>query len=207
MKKITFMIMLLFAGWNVNAQAVSKEKDSIIDLICIDVCNEIKSKDFSQMSKDDFEVQLGLAMIPAFNKHQSALTPLLGDAMESEGGMEKIGEMVGQRLVFKCPEFLQLMKKSQTANQPLKQINLQFIDAVLIAITPGEVTYLQIKDFNGKTENILWLDYFEGANELSATPKNFLNKKVAIKYSEKDVYNHQLKEYVKVKVAAGIQLL
>ena len=54
-------------------------------------------------------------------------------------------------------------------------------------------------------EKLWWMEYFEGSGRLITNAGDMLNKDVKVKYTEKEIYNATLKEYIKIKVIAGLE--
>ena len=63
---------------------------------------------------------------------------------------------------------------------------------------------MQVKNADGKIEKIWWMEYFEGANNL-LSGKIKINKTISVHYVEREIYNGRLKDYVKIKVATGVE--
>jgi hypothetical protein len=111
------------------------------------------------------------------------------------------------KLASECPEFMKMVVSSETFKESKAartgKTEYRSLSGTLVKVVPGEFSHFLIKDQSGKTEKIWWMEYFPGADMLS-DPKN-LNGNVKLKYEEKEVYNGTLKDYVKIKVAVGLE--
>lgn len=64
---------------------------------------------------------------------------------------------------------------------------------------------MEIETKNGKKEKLFWIEYFEGANDLGNN-QNLIKKEIEINYIEKEFYNHNLKEYNKIKIITKLKI-
>ena len=125
---------------------------------------------------------------------------------DTEGnGYKQLGIDVGMKMVSVCPNFMtgfiEKSSKDKDETTPSKKEKMS-ISGTLIKIIPGELTSISVRSTGGKTEKIWWMEYFEGADNLTQA---MINKPISIQYYEKEVYNFTLKEYIKIKIAAGIK--
>lgn len=211
-KYVIICTVFLFLFSAVSAQV---SKDSLIKLMAKETCVEISKKDLSNKTMDELELELGLAMMPIVVKYQDELKSN-GYEMEDQQAMEGMGKDVGMQLAKDCPAFLKMFVNNPGALKDAlgKTVDKNGKEALpvrhtvsgtLIRIVPGDFSYIQVKDGSGKMEKLWWMEYFEGSERLSNEPAKYLNKKILVSYQEKEVYNSTLKEYVKVKIIAGIE--
>ncbi|MFY7963695.1 MAG: hypothetical protein ACOVO1_02255 [Chitinophagaceae bacterium] len=184
------------------------KKDSLVKMMSKDVCNEINKKDITGKTIDDFEIEIGMAMIPVFTKYKKEIEEVWGvETLDSESG-ELIGREIGIQLAADCPSFLQLILNSpdalKSAADKKKPKELK-VTGTLQKINNADISYVETKDATGKVEKLYWLEYFEGANNLMNEPNKFINKKITFTYSEKEVYKSSLKDYSKIKVITGMR--
>lgn len=205
MKKIYFLFLLLITCQLVVAQNAAK--DSIIHLISADICEQLKTKDFSDKKITDLEVELGLMMLPIFSKFNADLKKINPDFDFSNTKMlGSLSEEVGIKLAMECPTFLKFISaKPELMDYNSKNKTEQLtLKGVLDKIIPGDFTYMQVKNADGKIEKIWWMEYFEGANNL-LSGKIKINKTISVHYVEREIYNGRLKDYVKIKVATSVE--
>jgi len=208
MKKYLLCIsMACFSSAVVFAQA---SKDSLLKLIVKETCTDISGKDFSGKSMEEIEMELGLAMMPIMVKYQEELQTAYGTGIEDQAGMEKMGMEVGLQLAKDCPAFLKMFAGNPAvikdrAGKNNAAVELKTVNGTLLKIVHGDFTYIQVKDASGKIEKLWWMEYFEGSGRLITNAGDMLNKEVKVKYSEKEIYNATLKEYIKIKVIAGLE--
>ena len=203
-----FFFFLLSCSISLFTTAQSqKAKDSLMKIMVAEACEEMKKKDFSSMKKDDLEMEIGLAVIPVFTNHASELKDILDLDITDPENMKEFGEMLGMKLVMECPDFMRVVSGSKTFQDEIIKSGSEkkslSISGTLVKIVPGEMTHFLIKDKQGKTQKIWWMEYFDGADKLNDV-KN-INKAIIVKYKETEIYNAAIKDYIKIKIAAGIE--
>lgn len=210
---ITMLLLALSLG--ATAQMT---KDSLTKAMALEICKEMEKKDFSKVTAEDLDTEIGLAFMPVFSKYEKDLKEVfeLTD-MTDQDKMRQIGQEVGQKLAMNCPSFVKIITNLQKSSKDDKVEEIReevkapvaddlSLSGTFLKILPGEVSSFQVKAANGKIEKILWLEYFEGAYLLTDSPAKLINKKVSVRYVEKEIYNTVKKSYNKVKVAVGIEL-
>jgi len=207
MKKIIIIFLGFCLSYNIALSQSQKQKDSLMKVMALEACEELKKKDFSNLKKEDLEVELGMAVVPVFSSHAQAIEDIYGFDIAESDKMKDFGQELGIKLAVVCPEFIKLFANNRSLLETKTEIkvtkDIMTLSAILIKVVPGEFTYFQVKDKSGKTEKIWWMDYFEGSDILADT-KN-LNKNITVKYQEKEVYNAAIKDYIKIKVAFGLE--
>ncbi|MGB5006880.1 MAG: hypothetical protein WBO39_08050 [Ferruginibacter sp.] len=205
-KNLTLFLCSLLFSTGILAQV---SKDSLLKVIVKETCTDITGKDFSGKSMEEIEMELGLAMMPIMVKYQEELQTAFGTGIEDQAGMEKMGMEVGLQLAKDCPAFLKMFAGNPAVIKERAGKNaaaeLKTVNGKLLAIVHGDFSYLQVKDAAGKIEKLWWMEYFEGSGRLITNAGEMLNKDVKVKYSEKEIYNATLKEYIKIKVIAGLE--
>lgn len=206
MKKNTFLIIsFLLISCISFSQA---KKDSILKLMAKDVCDELNKKEMIGKSKEDLQVELGLALMPVFSKYKDQIKEIYGfEEIDSESGYV-IGKDIGMQLAYDCPAFMKIFINNSEAVTEIvdkKKTKDLKLTGILQKINNADISYIETKDVNGKIEKLYWLEYFEGSNNLISEPNKFINKKITFTYTEKEVYKSSLKEYSKIKVITGMK--
>ncbi len=208
-KVIRFMMVLVMVIAAITGQA-QNSRDSLMKLVTKDVCDELSAKNLTGKNMDEVQMEMGLAFMPALMKHKDALEKELGGNVTDKSSMEKLGQEIGMLLVTECPAFLKIMSgmdpgaMDKPTKVPVTIGGSATIKGTLLKVLPGELTHLLVKDNKGKTVKIWWMDYFDGSDDMADNPQKMINKKVTVDYTEKEVYNVALKQYIKIKVATGI---
>ena len=208
MKKILICCsILLFSSVCLFAQI---SKDSLLKLMTKETCTQITNKDFSGKNMDELQMELGLAMMPVVMKYQDELQTAFGISMEDQTGMEKMGMEIGLQLAKDCPAFLKMFATNpdlmkDISGTPKSGVAVMSINGTLLKIVTGDFTYIQVKDASGKIEKLWWMEYFDGSAKLITDAATMVNKQVKVNYTEKEIYNATLKEYIKIKVIKGLE--
>ena len=71
------------------------------------ICDCINEQDLHSMTSDDLEIQFGLCLFSAIEGYDKELELELGEPFDIEKHSEKIGEMVGMKMVTVCPDIIQ----------------------------------------------------------------------------------------------------
>jgi hypothetical protein len=188
-------------------------KDSLLRKMADEVCVELQGLDLKGKSREKIEMELGMAMMPVVFNYEKEIDKTFGIKLKGEKDGQAIGKLLGVQLVKSCPTFLNFFLENPEVTKEIVNENDESMDeelgilskkGTLEKIVKGEFTYLQVKSQDGKTEKFWWLEHFEGADGLLKSPNDFLNKTYVFKYTEKEVYNAVLNDYIKVKILIGI---
>lgn len=175
-------------------------------LMVAEACIEIKKKDFSSLQKEELEMEIGMAIIPVFTNHANGIKDVLNLDITDPENMKDFGQTLGTKLALECPDFMRIVSGSKTFKDEFRKnssgTSSFTISGTLVKVVPGDITYFFVKDAQGKTEKIWWMEYFEGADKLKEG-KN-LNTSVVIRYKELEIYSAAMKDYIKIKIATGI---
>lgn len=201
MKKKVLLICLLVICQQVFSQ--KSPKDSLTKLIAADICKEIATNEATLKNSTNWEMDLGLLMLPVYSNYADALEKVMPGFTMDGPGVESLSKDIGTSLGLGCPAFLKLITSNKTQLQDLVRDRSndeeRSITGILQKVESNEFTSVHIKLPNGKVEKVWWLEYFNGANVL--LEKGRLNKEITMRYKEQDMYNAALKEYVKTKIA------
>jgi len=200
---------------NAFSFAQSDEK-ALMDKLCSEACQKIEKVDIK--SKDDastIEVKLGTAFLPVIQDHQAEIKRVWNLDINNPGEAQKIGEKLGQSLVFTCPRFQEitgmLMQKDPNLMSDVKDRLAdrntaapasQQVTGTIAKIEGQDVASVFVNTDDGETVKLLWLDDFEGSSFL--TNGNYSGKKFQFSYIKRLIYQPQSKSYKEVKVISGL---
>ncbi len=213
MKKILTLVAILHC-FAVDAQM---SKDSLIQIMTKEACEELNNKDLSNINGKNFEAEIGMLLVPTMMNHLDDIERIYGGGMEDQEAMKKMGADLGMRLTIKCPKFMEMtMSALKGGKNPIEPnsnksaLKVEFAEesmsGTLLAINAGDITTLSVSQAKGKVTKLYWLEYFENADELKANNKKYLNKKVKVNYTEKSVYDFVRKNYKTINVITSIEL-
>lgn len=203
MKKIIWIAVIMIFAKTTSAQTA---KDSLLNMMAGEVCKTLSEKPAGSESAKDMEYRMANAFVPLLQKHGDEIAKFYDLQNDTEGnGYKQLGVDVGLKLLSICPDFMAAAMESKTKDKDFgssEKKEKMPLSGTLLKINPGEFASLSVRSAAGKTEKIWWLEYFDGADNI--TPA-MINKPISIQYYEKEVYNATLKEYIKIKIAAGIK--
>lgn len=207
MRKMVLLMIGFFCSFtSANAQnnKPSAKKDSLITLMANEACAEIiANKAKLNPSDEDFQMELGMLLVPVMMKYASSVEEFYDDANNNGGVMAAMGEDIGMKLAVNCPEFLAMITNSQNVSQETSN-DLKSITGKLEKIQSGDLSYLLIKTPMGETHKVWWLGKVAGDDLLIS--KNAIQKNVLIEYTEMSVYYAKANDYIMIKVAKSVSL-
>ncbi len=203
MRKMIWIALIMVFAKTASAQTA---KDSLLNILAGEVCKSLSEKQPGSETAKEMEFRMANAFVPLLQTHGDAIAKFYDLETDTEGnGYKQLGIDVGMKMVSVCPNFMtgfiEKSSKDKDETTPSKKEKMS-ISGTLIKIIPGELTSISVRSTGGKTEKIWWMEYFEGADNLTQA---MINKPISIQYYEKEVYNFTLKEYIKIKIAAGIK--
>lgn len=181
----------------------AQNRDSLLVQMARETCTEIKSKDFSKISAEDLEMELGMAMMPLFAKYSNEIRDVFNVDLANQSDVTAFGQEIGIRLVTECPEFIRIFANRKNGQTVESSAGTGTVTGKLQKVVDGEFTHILVKDQRGKIEKLWWFDYFEGAEFLR--DKSNLDKSFRVSYTEREVYSSMLKDYVKIRVITGME--
>src|SRR6185436_8420471 len=103
-----------------------------------------------------------------------------------------------------CPNVI--MELGQAAQKDEEEVQKEdaFVEGVVVDILSEQFVTLQLKDQNGRSYNLLLLDYFDTASLLT---NNEIKKKdkVKVSYSEIELFDSKAKEFRYYKILTKIE--
>lgn len=124
-----------------------------------------------------------------------------------EKAMEGLGTEIGKELLIQnCSVFIKY-SVAAARNDDDDSETIQKTEGVLARVDNKDFRYLFVKDKSGREQSYIWLDYFEGSDNLIGDKvKNFIGKKIVIRWKEREVYLPSAGNYFKIKQIAGITI-
>jgi hypothetical protein len=183
------------------AQTIIKSpfSDSLVSEFCHSFSNaSIENKNGSATA------ELGLMILPLFTKYKQQISKEWGYDIENSQDLQKASEKIGQLAAVGCPKFMDFVKANLDEFRGNGNSSKTFTGKVL-KVEGKPFSYLLVQNKAGKIDKIYWMEFFEGA-ALIQSGNIFLNKPVAIKFKEVEMYDALSKEYRNIKVATKLEL-
>jgi outer membrane lipoprotein-sorting protein len=199
MKKI-ILLLLIITSSTVFAQKLSKEELAVkmSEKSC-----ECANKE--EISKDNFEMTLGLCIIEAINAFEKDVDRHYGkDVINDEKKMEELGYDVGKEMAKTCPTIFKFMFDDDSETQEVaEEAPDEMITGQLTEIKSEQFLTFSVKEDSGKMNHFILLSSFE--NSFLLTDKVVkVNDAVEIYYYELELYDAKLSKFISYKVVTDI---
>lgn len=220
MKKIILTLFIAAHAFAMNAQK------SAIDKVANAACDCINNSDLDEsMTQQDAELFLGQCMAPSIMENMDALMKELKLKEFNQESGYQIGIEVGKKLGAMCPKFIELsLIMARNANQEVpveeeydesesdseiegeyveEDAEIGVIQGRFVREEGGTQRYIVI-NVDGLEEKLLWLYWFDGADDLLADPSFYLNREVYVEYVSFEMFDGISRSYVPVKVLVSL---
>lgn len=220
MKKIILTLFIAAHAFAMNAQK------SAIDKVANAACDCINNSDLDEsMTQQDAELFLGQCMAPSIMENMDALMKELKLKEFNQESGYQIGIEVGKKLGAMCPKFIELsLIMARNANQEVpveeeydesesdseiegeyveEDAEIGVIQGRFVREEGGTQRYIVI-NVDGTEEKLLWLYWFDGADDLLADPSFYLNREVYVEYVSFEMFDGISRSYVPVKVLVSL---
>lgn len=199
MKKF-ILLVLVIASSTVFAQKLSKEELAVkmSEKSC-----ECTNKE--EISKDNFELTLGLCIIEAINAFEKDVDRHYGkDVINNEKKMEELGYDVGKEMAKTCPTVFKFMFDDDSENQEVvEETPDEMITGQLTELKSEQFLTFSVKEDSGKMNHFIMLSSFE--NSFLLTDKVVkVNDAVEVYYYELELYDAKLSKFISYKVVTDI---
>ena len=197
---------------------------SAIDKVANAACDCINNSELDEsMTQQDAELFLGQCMAPSIMENMDALMKEMKLKEFNQETGYQIGIEVGKKLGAMCPKFIELSvimarnansedETTEEYDDSGEQVEEEYSeeDAEIGIITGryvreegGAQRYIVI-NVDGVEEKLLWLYWFDGADDLLADPSFYLNREVYIEYVTFEMFDGISRSYVPVKVLVSL---
>ena len=199
MKKF-ILLVLVIASSTVFAQKLSKEELAV--KMSEKSCECINKE---EISKDNFELTLGLCIIEAINAFEKDVDRHYGkDVINNEKKMEELGYDVGKEMAKTCPTVFKFMFDDDSENQEVvEETPDEMITGQLTELKSEQFLTFSVKEDSGKMNHFIMLSSFE--NSFLLTDKVVkVNDAVEVYYYELELYDAKLSKFISYKVVTDI---
>lgn len=220
MKKVILTLFIAAHAFAMNAQK------SAIDKVANAACECINNSKLDEsMTQQDAELFLGQCMAPSIMENMEALMKELKLTEFNQQSGYQIGIEVGKKLGAMCPKFIELsLIIARNANNDVPEeeaydesesdveieseygeedAEIGVIQGRFVREEGGAQRYIVI-NVDGAEEKLLWLYWFDGADDLLADPSFYLNREVYVEYVSFEMFDGISRSYVPVKVLVSL---
>ena len=196
------LLALLFA---VTPMLASAQK-TLAQRMADDFCIELDKQNIPDKWDESSMEKIGMAMMPLAAKYADEFKKEYGIELNTQKDFEEFGRVIGEEAGRSCPKFKKMME-DMVGSKVEEAQSTSSLDGTFSGLdTSGSFATLKVKDAEGREQKIWWFENFSGAELLTKKPEGLAGKKVTVVYVEREVYEPRLKDYVKIKVAAGLKL-
>lgn len=199
MKK-NILIVLLIASTSVFAQKLTKEE---LTVKMADKSCECATKE--KISKDNFEMTLGLCIIEAIKAFEKDVDRYYGkDVINNEKKMEELGYDVGKEMAKTCPTIFKFMFDDDSKTQEtVEEAPDEMLQGRITEIKLEQFLTFSVKEDSGRMNHFILLSSFE--NSYLLTDKVLkVNDLIEVYYYELELYDAKLSKFISYKVVTDI---
>jgi hypothetical protein len=197
MKKIILSVVALVGSASYG--------QDILQTIATETCSCIKDKklDMEKVTGIQLENEFAGCFFNSYNAHLDEVEKVEKLDFSDEEQMGKFGEKVAMKMLGICPDVILAMGRADEEGAT-ETVAIQTVEGEVIDIRTTDFVTIVLKDKNGRTHNLLLLNYFETS---SLFTDNQIKKKdkIAVAYSEIDMYDPKAKEFRYYKVISGLE--
>jgi hypothetical protein len=216
MKKITLVLFAALLSFATFAQR------SALDKVANAACDCINATEISEdMSTSDAELMLGQCMAPSIMENMDALMKEMKLKEFNQESGYQIGIEVGKKLGAMCPKFIELsivIARNANAQSVDEEYEESPTEVEEYATEDAEIGVIQgrfvreeggaqryiVVNVDGMEEKLLWLYWFDGADDIQADPSVYLNREVYVEYMNIDMFDGISRNYIPVKVLVSV---
>ncbi|MBS1613308.1 MAG: hypothetical protein JST49_10840 [Bacteroidetes bacterium] len=218
MKLFRISFLMLFFVLGICAQGTAQDMLEELTRKSCECMNDIDTT----ADKTAIQMKMGLCMIREAMPYKKELKKKYGidlDHIDKSVG-QALGQLVGARMIIECPEKFEKLvpmvrdqmaerqgKTETKAAEPTKpQVQEQQLEGTITEVKGTEFATIILKDANNREQKLLWLQYFTNAELLTTNLEGLKAGKVTVWYTESEIYNVQLKDYIKYKVITRLEI-
>ncbi len=192
MKNILLAGMIILT---INIGYGQKYIDDIAEATC-DCIAELPDS----LDGEEFTGKLGLCMIGACQPYAKKIKKDFNiDINDPYGNGRVIGEMVGKKMAFVCPDLI--IKNSSRGKKKEKETGaLLSFEGLIIDIEEGDFVIFSIEDENGKVMKFHWLGLVENEVDLVDDYKRLEFASVKVSYTNEEFFSPEYGEYLTSRV-------
>jgi hypothetical protein len=203
-RDMTNKIMLIFAAMLLLAAPVSAQ--DLLDKLADYSCNCLSQKNLDNASTEEIQMQMGFCIMEAVGKYPDEFQKAYGSLDPSDqAAMTKLGEDIGMKMAFKCPNTLMKLAVMETQTTTTSTVTtVSTLKGTLKAVEGDDFSQLVIRDEAGRTHKLLWLEYFNGSERLISSPEKAIGRQVTVQYETIECYSPKVNDYINCKAVKEV---
>jgi len=197
---LSMLLMLIIGSGSLNAQ-------DFLDKITDSCCHCMQYIDTSQ-SLENIQMQAGLCMFKYAAPYKKEFKKKYNIDLDDASTESKVefGKLIGMRMVTACPDMIMLLTKGSNNSGSAAKTEEpdNYLVGKITEVQKGQFLTLVIQDVSGRTQKLLWLQYFHNS-ELLKNMDKLKAAEMKFYYHEVEFYNPQLDDYMKYKVITDLK--
>jgi len=194
------VLALLLPSFMLSAQ-------DVLDAIARGTCDCLNGLDRTVYKGEALQMQLGLCMMKVSAPYEKELRKQykVDFSRLDQGAGEKLGELVGMRLVSVCPEFLEMLAamEGDPAATVVEQVTAT-VTGVVTGLRDRQFSTVLVKDVSGRTVELLRLEHFQNADLLAGAGATGV--KGTFRFTVRELYDPVAGTYRSHNVLVGLEL-
>lgn len=195
------------------------KSQDFLDSIAITTCNCSNKLD-SSLTGETLTMQTGVCIMEAiepFEEELKAYLKIEEISFSDVDLMQKIGEIVGLKMLKYCPDFLMRLtsnasdEEEETVSSPPEEDGLQLLNVKVTKVDIDQfITFTvesQLVDDAKKRHKLIWLSDFLSSSVLIDNYEQLQGKSCSFSYTEIDLFDPRIQEFRTFNVITGFKLL
>lgn len=191
------LLVLCLPGTTIAQDAIDKMANKLCE--CVEQFNAEK------LSTQEMQMKMSACIMEGIGQLSDAEREALKVDVSDQESMMDFGQRIGMRAAGQCPEVMMRFAQSQGQGGAVVETR-SVVEGTFQGLETGEFAYLLIKTTGGQPQKLLWLRYFDGAEQLN-NPSSLKGKKVRVTFSTLSAYSPQLKDYIDRKEVRKLEVL
>jgi hypothetical protein len=191
------LLVLCLPGTTIAQDAIDKMANKLCE--CVEQFNAEK------LSTQEMQMKMSACIMEGIGQLSDAEREALKVDVSDQESMMDFGQRIGMRAAGQYPEVMMRFAQSQGQGGAVVETR-SVVEGTFQGLETGEFAYLLIKTTGGQPQKLLWLRYFDGAEQLN-TPSSLKGKKVRVTFSTLSAYSPQLKDYIDRKEVRKLEVL
>lgn len=194
-KKFSLMILLLSSGLVSNAQ------EAYMDTIAQKTCECISKK--QEETKQLTSEELGVCLFQVARDYQAELKEDFDFDLENlaDGEGERLGELIGTRMAFTCPEILMSAAGDMEEEEPAFSAK-----GTVTGVISEPFVVFEVKQDNGRIGKFYWLSFVDTDLALQDSFEELKTQDVEIEFVGREIFDPRIREYKMFNVITSIKL-
>lgn len=190
--KQLMLAFVIFLSFNSSAQ------EDVLATVAQKVCACTKEKQID-INDENTNTQLGLCIVEAAKPYSEQIKDQYNLDFSNLNGPEgeKLGELVGFKMLSFCPEFFENYSETESRQET------GYVSGEVIRLDKDRLLTFHVKGTDGKIYKLLWQGSFDGDAELIYNYDSLKGQKVYFDYVFEEYFDPRINEYIPFRIITG----